>query len=161
MLGETPLMGVLTGQLALEVHGQELQPTCRIWTLYDCSESDVLTRIRNSYAKVSQITPSVATPSTFLPYSRICADAPVAALPSKPLQFWLEPNDELTQASCLGSQWLEPLNFAPRNGLILAQLNRHMLNADCMRALQTAGLLSDHENLKGHWIDPVSAGALG
>lgn len=152
VLGEAPLLGVLTGQMALEVCEVLGQPSARLWTLYNTTGPDVLSRIRKSF---NQDMAELGSTPSILPYYRICADAPAAAHPIEPLQFWLNPHDDLTQAAGLGSQWLEPLSFAPRNGLILAQLNSHMLSAESIGALKAAGLLIDHGNLEDHWTEQV------
>lgn len=162
VLGKAPLMGALTGWFGVEVCSRGPELSARIWTLYDHSGQDVLTRIRNSFTKGTPAIKTTVDPhsSSILPYSRICADAPRSAFPVAPLHFWLDPLDELTQAAGLGSQWLLPLSFTPREGLILAGLNMHMLTAESMQQLQAAGLLIDHGNLEDQWAEPPSAPVL-
>lgn len=161
VLGEAPLMGALTGLLAIEVCSESKknqQVRARIWTLYDSTGQDFINRIRHSLTKPFRATAlNGSNPSTLLPYSRICADAPLSAQPVEHLQFWVDPQDALTHTAGLGSQWLEPLSCAPCDGLILTQLNHHMLSSDSMHELQVAGLLLDYSSLEDYWSDETPA----
>lgn len=131
VLGETPLMGVIAGKIAIEVCDTHTAPMAKLWTLYEDARFGLHT-----------ITGRKAPSLTLLPYSRICADAPHGLMTRDALQFWVNPQDPLTQYAGLGSQWLERITMTPRNGLWLTHLNVHMLNAKAMSELKHAGLLN-------------------
>lgn len=123
MLGQTALMGVLTGFLAIELGAQGAAGT-KLWTLYEHETPRYPWPFNSEALKVQR-----------LPYARLCADNPLGAQPLADLCYWINPRDELTQCAGLGSEWLIPLAGVSRNGLIPVSINTLMLDTSTLAAL--------------------------
>lgn len=113
VLGETALLGTLTGFLAIEKTG----PNCsRLWALHE--EDGV------KYT-----------------YARVCVDAPDSCRPLDNLEFWVNPRARLT-AAVHGSDWLattpamrQPENLQ-KNALRAVKLNALMISAPILKVLE-------------------------
>lgn len=121
ILGQAPLMGAITGYLALEFGPQGGTSGARLWTLYDHE--------KGVFPWGQRETP------TKLPYARLCSDAPRGAPELAPLTFWVNPKDPLTQSAGFGAEWLDEVPCTPRNGLLMARLNPLMLDSAAITAL--------------------------
>lgn len=111
VLGETALLGTLTGFLAIETG-----PNCsRLWALY---EDD---GVKHTYA-------------------RVCVDAPDSCSPLDNLEFWVNPRARLT-AAVHGSDWLIPTPATRQpenlqNALWAVKLNALMISAPILKVLE-------------------------
>ncbi|WP_371436212.1 hypothetical protein [Polaromonas sp.] len=123
ILGQAPLMGAITGYLALELSPAGDARGSKLWTLYDHEMGFLPWPSRNGHIKQKT------------PYARLCADAPTGLGVPLPMTFWVNPLDELTMAAGFGAEWLLPIAGVPRSGLVLAQLNTLMLDADATTVL--------------------------
>lgn len=123
VLGTTPLLGALTGLLAIELGASGTAAGSKLWTLYSYEPTSLSRALGMAGPQ----------PIQQAPYARLCADAPPGATEIDDWTYWINPHDPLTRAAGIGSEWLIPIETHPKCGLILARINRLMVTMETLQ----------------------------
>lgn len=113
-VGPTPLPGIESGMLAIELGPRNNLFQSRLWV---CSES--------SWQRGASASPLV----------RLCHQGPAARRHHDALSYWIDPSDSFAQVSGLGAEWLLPTEEMTSSGYVLARLNTLMLDLETVTAL--------------------------